>query len=124
MTCDAPQQLPAELRSTIGRVACLAGARSFTALTSTVSASGLRVLDAAPVDEAFSELLEQIGSRLRLARMLGDQLPVDVRDRLDQADRLLEQASTAIGNSLIGYAVVIAQAPSSGSPPGAAPAAA
>ena len=120
VTCDAPEQLPTELRSTIGHVACLAGARSLTALTSTVAASGLRVLDAAPVDDAFNALLEQIGSRLRLARMLGDQLPADMHDRLDQADRLLEQTSTAIGSALIGYAVVIAEAPSSGSAPAAA----
>jgi len=46
--------------------------------------------------------------------MLGEQLPGDVGDRLDQADRLLEQASTAIDGALVGYAVVIADAPSPG----------
>ncbi len=123
VTCDAPERLPLELRSTIGQVACVAGARSLPALTSSISASGLRVRDAAPVDGAFGELLAQIELRLRFARMIDDQLPDDVRDRLDQADRLLEQASIAIDSGLVGYAVVVAEAPASGSAPGRAAAA-
>ena len=111
VTCEEPDALPAELRSTIGHVACLAGARSLAALTSTVAASGLRVLTAAPVNDAFGALPEQIRSRLGFARMHGDGLPADVRDRLDQADRLVEQAAAAIDGGLVGYAILIAQAP-------------
>ncbi len=124
VTCEAPEELPAELRGTIGHVACLAGARSLAALTSTVAASGLRVLEAAPVNGAFGQLVEQIVSRMRLARMLGSQLPAEVRDRLDQADRLIDQATCAVDSALIGYAIVIAEAPPAGHASGEAPSAA
>jgi arsenite methyltransferase len=124
VTCEEPAALPAELRGTIGHVACLASARSLTALTATVAASGLHVLDTAPVNGAFGELLEQVESRLRMARMLRTHLPAEVRDRLDQADRLLEQAGVAIDRGLVGYAVVIAEAPPARSASTAAPTAA
>ena len=100
--------LGAELRTLDAHVACLAEALPLEETAAILSRAGLRIESVLPRNDVVVPMLERIGARLRLARLIGGGPLAGV---LDRADGVLEAAWTALRDGSIGYGVVIARRP-------------
>lgn len=99
-------RLPAALRSLDAYLACVAGARPLDELVALLAAAGFVIERVEREAPALGEMLERIGARLRLARLL----PVSpLAEWLDEAETLLAAARRALADGAVGYGVIIAR---------------
>ena len=100
-------RLPVALRSIEAYLACVAGARPLDELAAVLAAAGFVIERVDREDPALGEMLERIGTRLRLARLL----PASpLAEWLDEGETLLAAARRALADGVIGYGVIIARA--------------
>jgi len=103
------EQLPPQLTSMQGWVACIADARPLDEIASLLDDGGLVVETAERHDAALGAMLDHVDARLRTARILGAGL---FGDGLAKGRELVSAAQDALARGLLGYAVVIASRPS------------
>jgi arsenite methyltransferase len=101
-------RLPAELRTLAGRVACLGDALPFTGIVALLERAGLAVEAAEQHDAALALLIERVGARLRVARLLGGG---PLTGRVERGLELVGLAREAVDAGRLGYAVVVARKP-------------
>jgi SAM-dependent methyltransferase len=106
-----PERLPPELLSVQGWVACVAGARPRKELAALLESAGLRVEESSPADDALLGLLDRVEARLRLATMLTDSVPQELRGWARQGLELTAAAREAVDADALGYAVLSAVKP-------------
>jgi hypothetical protein len=100
-------RLPVALRSLEAYLACVAGARPLDDLAAVLAAAGFVMERVEREDGALGDMLERIGARLRVARLV----PASpLAEWLDEAERLLAAARHALADGVIGYGVIIARA--------------
>ena len=100
-------RLPAALRSLDAYLACVAGARPLDDLVALLAAVGFLIERVERDDRALGEMLERIGARPRLARLLPASPLAEWRG---EAETLLAAARGALADGVIGYGVIIARA--------------
>lgn len=98
-----PDRLPAELTGLAAHVACLAGALPLEETMALLAAAGFAVEACERHDDALAVLLERVEARLRLARLVAAELPVD------RALELLAAARGALADGVLGYGAVVAR---------------
>ena len=106
-----PARLPPELVTVQGWVACIAGARPPDELRALLEDAGLHVEVIRPADGAHARLLDRVEARLRLAGMLADSTPEELRGRAARGLELVAAAREAIGAGALGYALLSATKP-------------
>jgi hypothetical protein len=112
-----PTALPPELRTLTAWTACLADARPLTEVAALLTQSGLVVEELEEHDERLQALVDRVSGRLRLARLLGDRLPADLRAELAAGLELAGLARQAVDDGLVGYGAVYATRPVNGVAP-------
>lgn len=102
--------LPDELRTLLGWVACLGDARPVDEYVDYLVDAGFARPLVDPYDEALGELVQQIRGKLVGAELLAKlgKLALPVGD-LEQAKRLARAAATAIDQGCLGYCVLMAR---------------
>jgi arsenite methyltransferase len=113
----SPAALPPELRTLTAWTACLADARPLTELAALLTHSGLVVEELEEHDELLRALVDRVSGRLRLARLLGNRLPADLRAGLAGSLELAGLARQAVDDGLVGYGAVYATRPVDGVAP-------
>jgi hypothetical protein len=106
-----PTRLPPELSGLSGRVACVADARPLDEYTDLLTAAGLTVSRTERHDAAVAAMLNQIEARLTLVRMTARDQAEALGVDFDRAPTLIAAARAAIGDGVIGYALITAQKP-------------
>lgn len=101
-----PARLPPVLRSLDAHVACLAEALPLDSIAAYLTEAGLTVQRIHRRDDVVVPLLERIGARLRVARLVGG---TPLAGASERAEQLLAAAWDAFRAGSIGYGVVIAQ---------------
>lgn len=101
-----PARLPAELRSLDAYVSCLAAAVPLGRTVEILEAAGLTIERVEERDRAIAPMLDRIGARLRVARLIGGG---PLGGLVDRAEDLLGLAREAVREGTIGYGVVIAR---------------
>jgi SAM-dependent methyltransferase len=101
-----PARLPDELRSLDAYVACLAGALPLERTAALLASAGLTVERVDRRDDVIEPMLERIGARLRLARLV---VGGPLQGVVERAESLLERAWSGVRQGAIGYGVVIAR---------------
>lgn len=104
VTAD-PARLPQEQDGLPAQVACLGGALPLGEIGALLEGAGLAVQGCERHDEALRTLLERVEARLRLARLVAPELPVD------EGLELVDAARTALRDGALGYASVVARKP-------------
>lgn len=103
-----PAELPRELRTLSAWTACLADARPLAELASLLEDSGFVVEKLEEHDELLRTLVDRVDGRLRLARLAGDRLPGELRERLADGLELAAVARHALDAGIVGYGAVYA----------------
>jgi cyclopropane fatty-acyl-phospholipid synthase-like methyltransferase len=108
-----PDRLPPELTGLGAWIACVADARPLDEYAAILTAAGLRVTATERHDATIATMLDHIEARLALVRMTA-------RDRAEaagldfaKAPAVLAAARAAIGDGVVGYALLTAQKPAS-----------
>lgn len=104
VTADRGRLRP-ELDGLAAHVACLGGALPLGEIAALLEGAGLAVERCERHDPVLGTLLERVEARLRLARLVAPELPVD--DGLE----LVAVARAAMLDGLLGYASVLARKP-------------
>ncbi|MEV4624012.1 methyltransferase domain-containing protein [Asanoa sp. NPDC049573] len=104
-------RLPPELSGLSGWIACLADARLLGEYTDVLTAAGLAVTHTERHDAAITAMLDQIEARLTLVRMTARDRAEDLGVDFDQAPAVVAATRTAIGDGVIGYALITARKP-------------
>lgn len=99
------RRLPDELRTWAARVACVADATMLEESLALLEQAGMRILAAERHDDVMTELLRGVGHKLSAAIMV---IPGDLGVQLTQARELLSMAMDAVGEGILGYALVSA----------------
>lgn len=101
-----------ELADLMAWIACLADARPADAYAGWLTAAGFRNIAIEPHDEALTEMIRRIGTRLFAAEVLAGLEKVDLAGiDLPAAKRMTRQALTAVAEHRLGYAIVCATKP-------------
>jgi ubiquinone/menaquinone biosynthesis C-methylase UbiE len=103
--------LPEELTSLSAWAACVADARPLDEYCRLLTGAGLRVIHTEQHDKAVGRMVEQIEARLHLARMVRDDVFDAAGVDLNAALSYVDIARRALGNGLVGYALVVAEKP-------------
>jgi arsenite methyltransferase len=101
-------ELPPQLTSLAAWVACIADARPLDEIASLLEDAGLIVEATERHDDALGEMLDQVDSRLKVARLLGAGL---LSESVAKGRELVAAAQDARTRGLLGYGVVIARRP-------------
>ena len=104
-------ELPEELRGIAAHVACVGDARSLGEYAALLENAGLRVNRVENHAWALDELIDRVVARLTALEMLD--LPSISGVNLDNARRLLSVAAQAVRVGTVGYALLVAERPSS-----------
>lgn len=106
-----PGQLLAELITLAARIACIADALPIEAYVNLLTAANLRTTQTERHDEPLLRMIDQIEARLTLVRLTA-------RDRLealgmdfDAAGPAIAAARRAVADSVLGYALLVAEKP-------------
>jgi arsenite methyltransferase len=102
--------LPLSLRSFAARVACLADALDATAYVRLLERDGFDVVAHEKHDSDLAEMVDRLGARLRVGRMLFD-LEEPLAPVLDGAVDLASVARVAIERGDLGYTVFVGTVP-------------
>lgn len=106
-------ELPAELQDLLGWVACIADALPVTSYTAHLRDAGLEVQRVEQHDEALAALVDRILSRLATAQFLVEIQRIELSTSdLDRAQEMARRARACIDGGRLGYAVIVAQRPS------------
>lgn len=103
-----PAELPPELRTLSAWTACLADARPLAELAALLEEGGLVVEEVEENDELLRALVDRVDDRLHLARLVGDRLPGELRERLAHGLELVAAVRRALDDGLLGYASLYA----------------
>jgi arsenite methyltransferase len=106
-----PAELPETLRTLTAWTACLADARPLGDLASLLEDAGLTVHGIEKHDDALTELVDRIESRLHLASSLGSRLPERLREGAERGLELVSMLRPALQAGLVGYGAVYASRP-------------
>ncbi|MPZ61202.1 MAG: methyltransferase domain-containing protein [Propionibacteriales bacterium] len=109
-------RLPPELTSLAAWIACVADARPVEGYRDLVTAGGLRVVHVERHDAALLAMLDQIEARLTLVRMTARARAQALGLDFDRAGPVLEAARRAVAEGLLGYALLVAEKPTSPGP--------
>lgn len=101
-----PGRLPSELRSLDAYVSCLAAALPLAQTARILAGAGLTIELAQQRDDVIAPMLERIGARLRVARLIGGGPLAGV---IDRAEHLLAAAYDALQDGALGYGILIAR---------------
>ncbi|WP_406206432.1 methyltransferase domain-containing protein [Streptomyces sp. NBC_01017] len=102
-------RLPPQLSTPAARIACVADARTPAEYAAILSAAGLRTLRTERHDQAMLRMIDQIEARLNLLRLTAaDRLAASGLD-IDAAPAVLDAARTAVSDSTLGYALLVAE---------------
>ncbi|GIH19554.1 methyltransferase domain-containing protein [Rugosimonospora africana] len=104
-----PTRLPPELSGLSGRIACVADARPLDEYTDILTGAGLTATRTERHDAAIAAMLDQIEARLMLVRMTARDQAEALGVDFDRAPTLIAAARAAIGDGVIGYALITAQ---------------
>jgi ubiquinone/menaquinone biosynthesis C-methylase UbiE len=104
--------LPDELQGILLQAACLADARTQEDYRGMFQGAGFDTFFIEEHSQALSNLLEQVRTRLGLARpaSLAGLLPVGFRD-LDAVDHIVDQIDGLVRKGSVGYIVLVARRP-------------
>jgi arsenite methyltransferase len=101
-----------ELADLMAWIACLADARPADSYAAWLTAAGFTCVAIEPHDEALTEMIRRIGTRLFATEVLMGLKKVDlVGIDLPAAKRMTRQALTAVAEHRLGYAIVCATKP-------------
>jgi arsenite methyltransferase len=100
-----PEQLPDELRSLAGWVACVGDARPLPEQSALLAGAGFVIERVQRHDAALAALLDRVEARLRAATLLGDGL----RAGIEEGRVLIRAARAALGHGSLGYASILAR---------------
>jgi arsenite methyltransferase len=103
--------LPDELTTVSAWVGCIADARPLTRYIDVLTDAGLHITHTETHDEALARMIEQIEARLHLARMTLPQALTDAGVDFDAALGYIDVARRALGDGLVGYALIVAEKP-------------
>jgi arsenite methyltransferase len=103
----APAALPPELRSAVARVACVADARTEEEYTTLLGGAGCEIVAVERREPELIALIDRVGARLRVARMLA--APGDQRELARAAVRWAGMARTEVGRGTLGYSLIVAR---------------
>ena len=106
-----PTRLPPELSGLSGWIACLAGARTLSEYADLLAAAGLTVTHTERHDASITAMLDQIEARLTLVRMIARDRAEALGVDFDRAPAVMAATRTAIGDGVIGYALLTARKP-------------
>ncbi|MEV0716376.1 methyltransferase domain-containing protein [Asanoa sp. NPDC050611] len=106
-----PTALPPELSGLSGWIACLGGARPLPEYTDLLTAAGLTVTHTERHDASITAMLDQVEARLALVRMTARDQAEALGVDFDRAPAVLAAARTAIGDGVLGYALLTARKP-------------
>lgn len=104
-----PDRLDAQLAGVAGRVGCLADARPIAEVRTILSSAGLQILRVERHDEALTEMIEQVETRLRSLKLVD--LPLLRMVDFDRAVSVARTARAAVAAGDMGYALFIARRP-------------
>jgi arsenite methyltransferase len=99
--------LPAALRGTAGRVACVADARSAGEYAALLREAGCEPVAIEPHDAELVAMADRVEARLRVARKLAPR--GEQRERVREAAGLARMAVVAIGRGDLGYALIVSR---------------
>jgi hypothetical protein len=91
--------------------ACVADARPLDEYRRLLTSAGLWVTHTEQHDKAVERMIDQIEARLHLARMVKDKLYAAAGIDFDVALSYVDIARRALGEGLVGYALVVAEKP-------------
>ena len=101
-----------ELEDLMAWIACLADARPADAYAAWLAAAGFNHVAIEPHDDALTEMIRKIGTRLFATEVLAGLKKIDLAGiDLAAAKRLTRQALTAMAEHRLGYAIVCATKP-------------
>jgi arsenite methyltransferase len=106
-----PAELPPKLGTLSAWTACLADARPLAELAGLLEAAGLVVDNLEEHDELLRALVDRVESRLRLASLLSDRMPISLANGLADGLELARAARHALDEGLVGYGAVYASRP-------------
>lgn len=103
-------EVPADLRGLLAWIACIADAQPISAYSHYLTTAGLTVDLTETHDEALSEMVQQMRTKLLGAELLVRLKKIELPSSVDfeQAKTLAKAAATAIQTHKFGYAVLIA----------------
>lgn len=101
--------LPAELTTVIGRVACIADARPADEYGELLAGAGLRVVTAERHDAAMARMIDQIEARLTVIRLTARAQAEALGLDFSRAEPVVAAARQALANGVIGYALLVAE---------------
>jgi ubiquinone/menaquinone biosynthesis C-methylase UbiE len=104
-------QLPDELTGLTGWIACVADARPATEYAGLVESAGLRVLTMEPHTAALTRMIDQIGARLDLLKIIARPRLADMGLDINRAQPVLDAARTAVTAGTLGYILMVAEKP-------------
>jgi SAM-dependent methyltransferase len=103
--------LPEELTTLTAWVACIADARPVSGYTGILAAAGLRTVRVERHNDALARMIDQIDARLAVLRMTAaDRLRV-AGVNVEAVLRYTALARQAVGDGLLGYALLVAEKP-------------
>lgn len=108
-----PGRLPAELTTLSAWVACIADARPAAGYADILTAAGLIVTQVEPHDEAIGRMIDQIEARLEFLRLTSRATIESYGVDIDRAGPVLGAARAAVGDGVLGYALLVAEKPAS-----------
>jgi arsenite methyltransferase len=106
-----PARLPAELSGLGAWIACVADARPLPEYADLLSDAGLRVTHTERHDGAIAAMIDQIEARLTLVRMTARERAEALGLDFDRAPAVLAAARAAVGEGVLGYALLVADKP-------------
>jgi arsenite methyltransferase len=102
---------PGGLTTLSAWTACVADARPLDEYRRLLTSAGLWVTHTEQHDKAVERMIDQIEARLHLARMVKDKLYAAAGIDFDVALSYVDIARRALGEGLVGYALVVAEKP-------------
>jgi cyclopropane fatty-acyl-phospholipid synthase-like methyltransferase len=106
-----PARLPAELTGLTAWVACVADARPLDEYAAILTAAGLRITHTERHDTAITRMIDQIEARLGVVRMTARDRAEALGLDFDRAPAALAAARRAVGDGVLGYALLVADKP-------------
>ncbi|GGM50952.1 hypothetical protein GCM10012275_22280 [Longimycelium tulufanense] len=105
----AEQELPEELSTLAGWVACIADARPLQDYLRILADAGLQTLRTETHNDAIARMIDQIDARLRVLRMTSANRLTEAGVDVDAVLKHTGLARQAVADGLIGYSLLIAE---------------
>ncbi|KZM74663.1 class I SAM-dependent methyltransferase [Nocardia terpenica] len=109
----ADSGLPAELTDLAAHIACIADARPVTGYLDLLAAAGLRVTTVDHHDTAITTMIDHIQARLNLLRITAPEALTAANLTPTAAVPYVRAARRAVTDGRLGYALIVAEKPSS-----------